>query len=52
MESIFENSMNKKQTIRAWISFYQELLMKGRIDTTGGAYKRLVQLQTRYANSI
>lgn len=42
--------MNKKATIGPWIRYYQDLLMRGKIQPQGGAHKRLIELQKRYAS--
>ena len=45
--NVLRQSMKKKTTLNAWIKYYQDLLLSGKVSPDGYAYKRMLELQDR-----
>ncbi len=43
--------MNRRSTLNGYIKYYEDLLVTGKIQPTGGAYKRLIQLREKYVST-
>ena len=50
-ENLLRKSMNRRSTLNGYIKYYEDLLVTGKIQPTGGAYKRLIQLREKYVST-
>lgn len=50
--NLLRRSLKNKTTLRGYIRFYEDLLIRNKILPNSGAYKRLVQLKERYQNIL
>ncbi len=49
--NLLRKNMRNKTTLKGYIKFYEDLLIRDKILPNGGAYKRLVQLKERFVST-